>query len=220
MSRTVAESPSGEAAGAVAAAIAEGIALDSIHEAVALAANSLVLRDAGPLAHGATSGVHASDTVHAFHALARATAARHAIVCTILSAWHVCSERGDPPREKFLGEAHPKAKAAVRTADAQELLRELESAVRANDQTQACAVAARYGELGHADSPLLALLLRHAVSEDGKLHAEKYYRTVREELARARPAFRWRHVVGLARFLASAHGEAAPGYAEARSLLG
>ena len=34
---------------------------------------------------------------------------------------------------------------------------------------------------------------RYAISEDGALHAEKYYRTVTEEFAAARPAFRWRH---------------------------
>ena len=43
------------------------------------------------------------------------------------------------------------------------------------------------------------LLLRYAVSEDGALHAEKFYRTVSEEFAATRPAFRWRHLVALGR---------------------
>ena len=45
-------------------------------------------------------------------------------------------------------------------------------------------------------------LLRLAVSEDGRLHSEKYYRTVTEEFAATRLAFRWRHPVALARVTA------------------
>ena len=51
------------------------------------------------------------------------------------------------------------------------------------------------------------------------MHAEKYYRTVREEFAAGRKAFRWRHLAGLARVTASEHGFAAPGYQQARELL-
>jgi hypothetical protein len=77
----------------------------------------------------------------------------------------------------------------------------------------------RYGELGHPSRAVFDLLLRYAVSEDGALHAEKYYRTVTEEFAAARPAFRWRQLVALARVTASEYGFPAPGYAEACRLL-
>jgi hypothetical protein len=63
------------------------------------------------------------------------------------------------------------------------------------------------------------LLLRYAVSEDGALHAEKFYRTVSEEFAATRPPFRWRQLVALARVTASEFGRPAPGVAEARRLL-
>jgi hypothetical protein len=63
------------------------------------------------------------------------------------------------------------------------------------------------------------LMLRYAVSEDGALHAGKYYRTVSEEFAAHRPAFRWRQLVALARVTASEHGFPAPGYQEACQLL-
>ncbi len=62
-------------------------------------------------------------------------------------------------------------------------------------------------------------MLRYATSEDGALHAEKYYRTVCEEFASMRPAFKWRQLVALARVTASEYGYAAPGYAEACKLL-
>src|SRR4029078_4513514 len=63
------------------------------------------------------------------------------------------------------------------------------------------------------------LLLGFAVSEDGALHAEKYYRTVTEEFASCRGAFRWRHLAALARVTGSEHGVPAPGYQQARELL-
>ena len=77
----------------------------------------------------------------------------------------------------------------------------------------------RYGELGHPARPVFDLLLPYAVSEDGALHAEKYYRTTSEEFAATRPAFRWRQLVALARVTASEYGRPAPGYAEACQLL-
>jgi hypothetical protein len=63
------------------------------------------------------------------------------------------------------------------------------------------------------------LLLKYALSEDGALHAEKYYRTVVEEYHATRPAFRWRQVIALARVTASAFGQPAPGHEEACRLL-
>ena len=77
----------------------------------------------------------------------------------------------------------------------------------------------RYGELGHDPRPVFDLLLRYAVSEDGALHAEKYYRTVTEEFNATRPTCRWRQLVALARVTASEYGRPAPGMAEARELL-
>jgi hypothetical protein len=67
--------------------------------------------------------------------------------------------------------------------------------------------------------PVFDLLLRYGISEDGALHAEKYYRTVTEEFAATRPAFRWRQLLALARVTASEYGQPAPGYADACRLL-
>ncbi len=64
------------------------------------------------------------------------------------------------------------------------------------------------------------IMLGYATSEDGALHAEKYYRTVSDEFATMRPAFRWRQLVALARVTASEYGQPAPGLAEAREMLG
>ena len=87
------------------------------------------------------------------------------------------------------------------------------------NQAGAAALVHRYGELGHPARQVFDLLLRYGVSEDGALHAEKYYRTVTEEFAAGRAAFRWRHLVALARVTASEYGNPAPGYKESRELL-
>jgi len=85
-----------------------------------------------------------------------------------------------------------------------------------------------YGERGYDVESAFTLMLKYTISEDGRLHGEKYYHTVREEFKTIRPAFRWRQVVGLARVTASAygcnrqdeHGFRAAGYDDACKLLG
>jgi len=107
----------------------------------------------------------------------------------------------------------------IKAKDATTLLRDADAAIRDRDGGRVCALVQRYGELGHPPRPVFDLLLKYAVSEDGKLHAEKYYQAMSEEFAATRPAFRWRHLVALARVTASEYGSPAPGYAEACRLL-
>ena len=99
------------------------------------------------------------------------------------------------------------------------LVAQLNEAIRGNMQARACAVVHRYGQLGHAPRGVFDLLLGYAISEDGALHGEKYYRTVSEEFAATRPAFRWRQLTALARVTASEFGRPAAGCEEARNLL-
>lgn len=108
----------------------------------------------------------------------------------------------------------------VTTTEPGGLLAELDAGIRAGDQERACAVTQRACDLGHPHRGLLDVLLKYAVSEDGSLHAEKYYRTATDELARARPRHRARQLVALARVTASEYGTPAPGVAEAGELLG
>src|SRR5262249_5475780 len=108
----------------------------------------------------------------------------------------------------------------VKTADPAALLRETEAAIKNRDQAFAAALVGRYGELGQPAGPVFDLLLKYGVSEDGALHAEKYYRTVMAEVASSRPAFRWRQLAGLAGVTASEFGNPAPGYDQALRLLG
>ena len=232
MSQTIFGSKPEQAADAVAAALAEGIAPNAIGEALSLAANQLVLRDNGrPKAvsdakpagsvHGDGIGVHASDSANAWRDMARYSDARNGVACLILGAYQCAFDRTERGGDFLHWEPYPRtdAREKIKTGDAAALLAAAEDAVRHNDQARACAVVQRYGDEGHPYRPVIDLLLRYAVSEDGALHAEKYYRTATEEFASLRPAFRWRQLVALTRVTASEYGRPAPGYAEACKLL-
>jgi hypothetical protein len=99
------------------------------------------------------------------------------------------------------------------------LIDHLHDAIKTRDQAKACAVVHRWSLSKQSATPLFDVLRQYAVSEDGALHAEKYFRTVTEEFATTRGNFRWRHLVALARVTASEFGWPAPGRDEARRLL-
>jgi hypothetical protein len=233
LSQTIFKSTPAQAAEAAAAALAENFSPEAVGEAVSLAANQLVLRDTGRTprdeqpgkivgsVHGDSIGVHACDSANAWRQMARATNARNTFACLILGAYQVALDRtargGDFLNWQPLPVKWQLDQIKATAADA--LLREADDAIRQNLQARAAAVIHRYGELGHAPRPVFDLMLRYAVSEDGALHAEKYYRTVTEEFSATRQVFRWRQLTALARVTASEYGRPAAGVAEARELL-
>ncbi len=218
-----------EAATAAAAALAEGFHPESVGEAISLGANLLVLHDPGRLekwsskekppgcVHGDSVGVHASDAANAWRCIARVGNARNRVAAIIVGAYHTAGQTALTTEEPY---PYASQLGDLKAEDAGSLLGQLEEAIRGNDQARACAIADRYGSLSLSVRPLFDVLLKYAVSEDGALHAEKYYRTVAEEFAATRPAFRWRQMIALARVTASEHGFPAPGYAEACELMG
>jgi hypothetical protein len=234
MSETIFKSSPAQAADAAAAALAEGVEPDAIGEAISLATNQLVLRDNGrpksetspgkPVGsvHGDSIGVHACDSANAWRNIARVSNPRNTVACLILGAYQAAYDRTSRGGDflNWLPYPRPDAREKVKATEAETLLREAEAAIKANNQASTSAAVHRYGELGHPARPVFDLLLRYATSQDGALHAEKYYRTVSEEFAASRPAFRWRQLTALARVTASAYGKPAPGYAESCRLLG
>jgi hypothetical protein len=217
-----------QAAEAAAAALAEGMSPEAVGEAMSLAANRLLLCDPGRSksqvvpgkpegsVHGASRGVHASDSANAWRNIARVSDARNTVASLIVGAFHTAGQSGGQTKEPQ-PRAEELEKVTARDADA--LLRDAEAAIKDKNQARVCAVVHRYGELDLPSRAVFDLLLRYGVSEDGALHAEKYYRTVTEEFAATRPAFRWRQLVALARVTASEYGFPAPGYDEACRLL-
>lgn len=235
LNQTINQSTQEQAADAVAAALAEGMDPEAVGEAISLAANQLVLRSTASRTHGNSLGVHGSDATNAWRNIARVANQRNAAAALIVAAYHVAGQgqtirAHDGLKNEQVGGDDPFARFRDKLGeeDASVLLREAEEAIRANDQQLATAAILRYGELGHPSRPVFDLLLGFAISEDGRLHSEKYYRTVTEEFAVTRPAFRWRHLIGLARVTASMygydrsdnHGHRAPGYEQACTLLG
>lgn len=216
-----------QAAEAVAEALADGIAPEAVGEAISMAANQLVLHDPGrrkadsvkkPVGsvHGASVGVHACDAANAWRNIARVSDRRNTYASLIVGAYHTAGQSGGLNPQGYPFAEH---REKVRNVAPDALLHEAEAAIIANDQSRACALIHHYGELGRPERPVFDLMLRYAISEEGALHAEKYYRTVTEEFATTRPAFRWRQLAALARVTASEHGFPAPGIAEARRLL-
>ncbi len=215
-----------KAAEAVAGALADGVDPEIIGEAIAITANQLLLRQGRDpwRTHGASAGVHCSDSVNAWRHMVRVADDQNKIAGTIVSAFYAGRYRPFPGKAYPL-EAHLEK---VKTTSAKELLGICETAIRDNDQPTAAAAIAVYGDQGHNPKPVFALLRKYAISEDGRLHSEKYYRTVVEEFQTIRPAFRWNQLVALARVTASAYGydvsdnkgHRAPGYVDACKRLG
>ncbi len=233
LSQTIFKSTPAQAAEAVAVALDEGFAPAAVGEAISLAANQLILRDHGrtpsqevtgkPVGsvHGDSIGVHACDSANAWRNMARVTNARNTYACLILGAHQVAHDRIERGGDFLKWEALPMKwhLDQSNSTDPAVLLREAEESIRGNLQARTAAIIHRYGSLGHPTRPVFDLMLRYAVTEDGALHAEKFYRTVCEEFASTRSAFRWRQLVALARVTASEYGRPAAGVAEAKALL-
>lgn len=240
LSETILTASPEQAGEAVAMALAEGFRPEQVGEAISLAANQLVLRQVTKSegndylwrTHGDSLGVHASDTVNAWRNMIRVSQQRHQAAGLILAAVDVSQSHHWPKRNgktAFDSQPfpHPDHVAAIKPSTPAALLKELDGAVRENDQLRACALVQKYSQVSQESRPVFDLLLGYAISEDGRLHAEKYYRTVVEEYTTTRQAYRWRHVVGLARVIASSYGYSqgdkkegrAPGYQEACRLL-
>jgi hypothetical protein len=233
MSQTIFKSTPEQAAGAVAEALAEGMSPDAVGEAICLATNQLVLRDEGRpqnqtspgkgvgSCHGDSIGVHASDSANAWRNMAKVSNARNTFACLILAAHQASHDRSNRGGDFFKWEPYPRAeaRAKINSKDCNELLKITEGAVRNKDQALACAAVHAYGEQGFPAKCVFDLLLKFGISEDGALHAEKYFETVADEFQATRQAFRWRQLVGLARVTASEFGLPAPGQEEARKLL-
>ncbi len=231
-SETIFRSNASQAAEAVAAAIAEGIACEPIGLATTLAANQLVLRDRGrtpreeqlgkPIGsvHGDSIGVHATDSANAWRCLAKHADPTHRIACTILGAYQVAYDRVARGGDFLHWDPMPISLERIKETTPEALIKQLDDAIRNNLQSVAASVVAQFGKLGHNPQLVFDRLLKYAVSEDGALHAEKYYSTVREEFETAMPEHRWEFAVSLARVTASEFGREAPGYQEAIDLLG
>jgi hypothetical protein len=240
---TIFRSSAEQASEATAAAIGEGIAAEAVSQAIGLAANQLITREEGRLKgeggnkpvgsiHGDSIGVHACDSCHAWRYLAKAGDRRTQVSSLILAAYQVARDRviriAEPGRWEDCGpdltklEPYPRAEhlEKVKGVAADSLLKELDGAIREKNQARSAALTHRIvGEKPESIKDTIALFRAFATSEDGALHAEKFFITATDEFAAARPAHRSGQLVGLARVTASEYGNPAPGYKEACELM-
>lgn len=228
MAKFIYEHTGEEGMDAVAGALAEGISPEAVGEAISLAANQLVLcqdklGNGSTRVHGATPGVHSSDATNAWRNIARVSNKRNTFVGLMVAAYHT----GGYERYTQEPYPHPEHLSQIQATDPRAILKEAEAAIRDNNQALACAAIQVYGQHSEDPRPVFDLMLRYSVSEDGRLHAEKYYRTVVEEFSTGRASLRWNYLLGLARVTASAYGldvddrpgHRAPGYEQACQLL-
>ncbi len=227
LSRCVFAGTREQAAQAVAAALADGMHIESVGEALSLAANQLLLFDPGRSAaqasadkpegsvHGASVGVHACDSANAWRNIARVSNARNQFASMIVGAYHTAGQQGQVNTQELPYAAEAR-QLKISSAD---LLASLSEAVRAKDQLRTSAIAFHCTQVLQDLGGVFNCLLEFAVSQEGALHAEKFYRTVTEEYEQTRPSLAWRQLVALARVSASEYGFPAAGQAEARQLL-
>jgi hypothetical protein len=222
-----------QGAEAIAAAIVEGINPQQITEAISLTANQLVLRDAGRTAkqvqpgkpegsvHGDSIGVHASDSAHAWRNIALSANTRNKNAALVLAGYQVALDRTERGGDFQTWKNRPLAEDVAKITETSKchLLGDLKEAIEANNQSAACAVIAKYGNESHFEGNIFHILRDYAVSQDGALHAEKYYKTTRDDFANTSKALRWRHLIALARVTASEFGREASGHHEACELL-
>lgn len=220
-----------DAARAVASALAEGFDPAGIGEALSLSASMLVLRDRGRLpqwedrlkpagsVHGDSVGVHGSDSANAWRHLAEVSTGLNRFSCLMIGGWQIARDRDNPGN--LLDQPLPVKYHTDRQngLDGPALLTRLDEAIRNNLQAHATAIVHSYGQLGLPAEPVFDMLLKYAVSEDGALHAEKYFYTVWDDFHATRVTARWQHLTALARVTASEYGKPAAGQQEARELL-
>lgn len=229
LARTIFRGSRDQAADAAAQALKDGYAPQAIGEALSLAANWLLLHDPGRperwaneekpagSCHGDSVGVHASDAANAWRNIVQVCPASHAAPSLLVAAYHTGGQGERSSDEPYRLDEHLPG---VKALDQAGLLAELDDAVRGQEQFRAAAVARKYADLNLDPEAIFAALMRYAVSEDGALHAEKYYDTASAEFSAGRPAFRWGQLAALARVTASEFGRPAPGHEQARQLLG
>lgn len=233
LAKTIFEAQPEQAADAVAQALAEGFEIDAIAEAISTTTNQLLLRDTGRSGrsvqpnkpegsvHGDSIGVHASDTSHAWRLIAKVSDYQNSICSMILAGYNAARDRVATGADFLNWKARPFVEdlEKVTASDPNSLLSQLEGAIQEKNQNLACAVVQKYGEHGHDVAGVRDVLLKYAISQDGALHAEKYFRTCTDNFAITRASYRWNHMVALARVTASEFGYPAPGYDESCKLL-
>jgi len=137
-----------DAAAQAAEILGKGYAPDDVGEALTLAANALLLHDPGRSkaasmgrykgsVHGASIGVHASDSARAYRNIVRVVDDESSAANLIVGAYHTAGRSESVRKDRF---PYAGRKAEFSDKSTAELLKELVPAVEARDQERACAI--------------------------------------------------------------------------------
>src|SRR5204863_2516477 len=123
-------------------ALAEGMSPEAIGEAISLAAARLVLGDPGRRKdqtapgkpegsiHGASVGVHASDSANAWRNIARVSNTRNTIASLIVGAYHTAGQTHGLNKTPY---PLPEHLEKIKAKDAETLLHNTEDAIKNKD---------------------------------------------------------------------------------------
>jgi len=222
---TIMRSSRDDAAAATAEALADGVSIDVIGEAISRASVRLLLGDPGRASgvegkpkgsvHGASVGVHACDSAQAWRNISHTVSAEQAVPTLIAAAWHT----GGQSYASSDSYAHAKNEDEVAGLTKGDLPHELRASIRQNDNRRAAAIGERWLAAGLPAADAFSLLIDFMAAGDGALHHEKFFRTTFEGVAQSHESFHPQWLACLARVAASGYGFAAPGYAQASELL-
>jgi hypothetical protein len=216
-----------DAAQHMAETLSKGIDPAQAGEALSIAANRLVLNDPGRArddgkdrpkgsVHGASVGIHASDSARAWRDLAAASNPRNRVACLISGAYHTAGQSSRVGESRFLGVDVDHALNVHPERDHFAALRE---ALQDGHQGRSMAAMRFYLSIGGDARDAFKLLAEVSLDQDGALHAEKYWWTCWQEYQAAREGHRDEQLLALARTTASQVGTGAPGVDQARELL-
>ncbi len=205
LARTIYQGPPERSAEAVAAALAEGISPEVVGEAISLASNLLVLRQ-GPdkwRTHGDSAGVHSSDATNAWRNMARIAQPLHAVSGLIVAAYHVAAHtpfntRRLSDRRASRGDQGDRRRRPAGRS------RRRRAAQRPGPRRRRDRPLRRAGSL--RPRPCTSGCSSTRSAKTAGCTARSTSTPCRRSIARSRPAFRWRQLVGLARVTASAYG--------------
>lgn len=224
LARSIMKSSADGGMNVAATALTEGVAPAVVGEALSIASVWLLLHDPGRArgekgkprgsVHGASVGIHASDSANAWRHLAEVVEPEGMAPTLLAGAWHTAGRGRNTERFHF-----ENRREEAKKVDASQLLDAIDGCIRDRDQGLTAALAERYCRLGMDADALFRRLAVHQLEGEGALHHEKFFFTCVEEYGRARPAFKWTYLTALARVAASGYGFEAPGLKEARRVL-
>jgi hypothetical protein len=219
----------------LAHALATGLSLEGVGEALSVGGSTLFLRSQT----GNPMDVHINTGANTRRYLLRQPELSRRTKLQALLVWHTGPEVRMAQRMLAPGrEPEPARVAALPVHTEGELLEEIEALIgrlpvgerlpaanlatwRSTDEVkQAAALAQQYADRGYSPEPLIIALGKIACRDNfTELHAFKHHQATYEEFHATRPALRWRHLVAAVQAAAISHGRIQDVYDHAVEVL-